>query len=41
MIYQGYSNEISKNEMLESNAPGDGSMYMNGKNFSEEVDSKM
>jgi hypothetical protein len=41
MLNQGYSNELSKNEMLDSNAPSaDGSMT-GMKNMSEEVDSSM
>jgi len=41
MLNQGYSNELSKNEMLDSNAPSaDGSMT-GIKFMSEEVDSHM
>ena len=41
MLNQGYSNELSKNEMLDSNAPSADGSITGKKIMSEEVDSHM
>ena len=37
MLNQGYSNELSKTEMLEQNAPSEYENHDSKKNYSEEV----